>query len=107
MEEAREEELLVLRRVLGQQKGVKDEPSNPSPTHPITKILTQNLCHLILEEKHTRCGEPLVQTPNSELKAFEKWFKAKLKSPLHPPFKSARGKKRKESLCSRENCLSG
>jgi len=36
VEEAREEELLVLRRVPSQQKGVEDEPSNPSLTHPIT-----------------------------------------------------------------------
>ena len=41
VEEAREEELLVLRRVPSQQKGVKDGSSIPSPTHPITKTLTQ------------------------------------------------------------------
>jgi len=40
VEEAREDEHLVLRRVQSQQKGVKDEPSNPSPTQPITKTLT-------------------------------------------------------------------
>jgi len=49
-EEAREEQLLFLRRVRSQQKRVKDEPSNPSPTYPMTKTLPQNFCHLILEE---------------------------------------------------------
>jgi len=71
VEEATEEQLLVLGRVPSQQKGVKDEPSNPSPTHAITKTLTQNFCHLIPEERPTGCGEPLLQTPNSELRASE------------------------------------
>ena len=63
MEEATEGELLILRRVSSQHKGVKDEQSNLSPTPPISQTLNQNFCHFILE--------PLLNAPNSELRAFE------------------------------------
>jgi len=62
MEETTEEELMVLTRVPSKHKGVKDEPSNQSPTNPITKTLQQNFCQSI--------PEPLLQTSNSELRAF-------------------------------------
>ena len=93
VEEAGEEELLVLTRVPSQQKGVKDEPSNPSPTHPITKTLTQNFYHLILEERPTGCGEPLFQTPNSELRAFEEMVQSKIEE---SPTSTIQTSKRKE-----------
>ena len=38
-EEARDEELLVLKRFPSQQEGVKDGPSNYSPTPPISQTL--------------------------------------------------------------------
>ena len=50
---------------------MKDGPSNPSPTHSKTKTLTQKFCHLIQGEKLTGCGEPILETPNYELRAFE------------------------------------
>ena len=83
MEEATEGELLVLRRVPSQRKGVKDEPSNPSPTHPITKTLKQNFCQSILE--------PLLQTPNSKLRAFGEMVQSTFEESPRTPFKSARG----------------
>jgi len=71
MKEAREEELLVSRRAPTQPKGVKDGPSNPSPTHSKTKTLTQKFWHLIPGEKPRGCGEPTLEAPNYELRAFE------------------------------------
>ena len=107
VEEAREEELLVLRRVPSQQKGVRDEPSNPSPTHPITETLAQNFCHLIPEERPTGCGQPWLQTPNSELRAFEEMVQSKIEESPMSTIQISKGKKRKESLSSRETYLHG
>jgi len=75
---AREKELLVLGGVLSLPKGLQGEPSNPLPTHSKTKKLTQKFCHLIPEERPTGCDEPLLQTPNSELKAFEEMAQSKI-----------------------------
>jgi len=54
-----------LRRVPSQPKGVKDGPSNPSPTHFKTKTLTQKFYHLIPGEKPTGCGEPILEESTS------------------------------------------
>ena len=63
MEEAREEELLVLRRVPSQQEGVQDEPPNLSPIPPTPKTLNKNFCQSI--------SEPLLKAPNLALRSFE------------------------------------
>ena len=78
MEGTGEEELLVLQEVLGQQKEVQDEPSNPSPnpspTHLKAKTPPQNFCQPI--------SEPLPKAPNSELRDFEEVVRSMLtKSP--------------------------
>ena len=92
MEGTREEELLVLQEVLGQQKEVQDEPSNPSPnpspTHPKAKTLPQNFCQSIME--------PLLKAPNSELIDFEEVVRSMLtKSPTFIiPNSTGKGKKR-------------
>jgi len=70
-EEARDEELLVLKRVLSQQRGVKDGPSNHSPTPPISQTLKQTLCQSI--------PEPLREALNSELRAYEEVVRSKSK----------------------------
>ena len=91
VEEAREQELLVLRRVRSQQKRVKDEPSSSSPTHPITKTLTQNFCHLIPEEKPIG-GEPLLEAPNYVLRAFEEVVQSKSKKSPTYTIQTSKGK---------------
>jgi len=95
VEKPSEEELLVLRRVPSQKKGVQDEPSNPSLTHPITKTLTQNLCHLIPEGRPSGCGEALLQTPNSELRAFEEMAQKKIDESPTSTIQISKGKEKK------------
>ena len=71
---------------------MKDKPSNPSPTHLIIKTLTQIFCHLIPEERPTGCGEPLLQTPNSELRVFEEMVKSKAEESPTSTIQTSKGK---------------
>ena len=68
IEETREEELLSLKGVLSQQKGVQHEPSNPSPTHPQAKTINLNFCQSI--------SERLLKALNSELRVFEEMVRS-------------------------------
>ena len=95
-EEAGDKELLILRRVLSQHKGVKDRPSNHSPTPPISQTLKQN-CQFI--------PEPLLEAPNSELRACEEvvqsWYK---ESPMYNTQISKGSERTRVSKFNRELC---
>jgi len=70
-------------------------------------MLTQNFCHLILEERPTGCGEPLLQTHNSELRAFEKMVQSKIEESPTSTIQISKGEEKKRSLSSRETYLHG
>ena len=87
MKETREEELLVLGRVLTRQKGVQGEPASPIHTRPLAQTLKPNLCQLIPER--------LLDSPNSELRAFEEVVQSKSEESPTNTFLISRGKENK------------
>ena len=95
MEEASEEELLILRRVPSHQKGMKDKPASPLSTHPAAQTLIQNFCHLIYEEITTECEEPFLKALNSELRAFEEVVQSKCKESRTNTLRTSKGNERK------------
>ena len=94
VEEASEEELLILRRVPSHQKGVEDTPANPLSTHPAAQTLIQNFRRLIYEEITTECEEPLLKALNSELRAFEEVVQSKCKESPTNTFRTSKGNER-------------
>ena len=95
VEEASEEELLVLRRVPSHQKGVKAAPASSLHTHPIAQTLIENISHLIHEEIPTGCVEPLLEAPNSKLRAFEEVVQSKSKESPTNTLQTSKGNERK------------
>ena len=57
--------------VLSQQKGVQGEPASPTHTHPLAQTVKPNFCQFI--------PEPLLEAPNSELRAYEEVVQSMLK----------------------------